>query len=83
MKNAGALRQELKVGPIVMLQRGTERGKFRIVWVRQLAPGEVQVGVEALELQGDFWASGLSDSAQQNKGDMLAFLSALLRYVHS
>ena len=70
----GALRQELTVGTIIMLQRGAKRAKFRIAWVKQLAPGEVQAGVEALEPQDDFWGVGLSDSAQQNKSDLQAFL---------
>ena len=70
----GALRQELKVGTIIMLQRGAKRAKFRIAWVRQLAPGELQAGVEALESQDDFWGVGLSDLAQQNKSDLQAFL---------
>ena len=36
----GALRQELKVGTTITLQRGAKRGKFRVAWIKQLAPGE-------------------------------------------
>jgi len=70
----GALRQELKVGTTITLQRGAKRGKFCIAWVKQLAPGEVQAGVEALEPNDDFWGVGLSDLAQQNKSDLQTFL---------
>ena len=70
----GALRQQLKIGCTITVQRGAKRTRFRIAWVKQLAPREVQAGIEALEPQDDFWGVGLSDSAQQNKSDMQAFL---------
>src|SRR5947208_11652097 len=75
----GALRQKLKVGTTITVQRGAKRGKFRVVqrgakrgkfrvaWVKQLAPGEVQAGIEALEPNEEIWVVGLSDLAQQNK----------------
>jgi hypothetical protein len=70
----GALRQQLKVGTIVMLQRGPKKAKFRIAWVRQLAPTEVQAGVEAVDPHDEFWGVGLSDRVHQDKNDMQAFL---------
>ena len=73
----GALRQQLKVGTIVTLQRGPKKAKFRIAWVRQLAPTEVQAGVEAVEPQDEFRGVSLSDRAHQEKQDMQAFLMLL------
>jgi hypothetical protein len=69
----GALRQKLQVGMIVILQRGPKKAKFRITWVRQLAPTEVQAGVEALEPQNEFWGINLSDREQEDKKDVQAF----------
>jgi hypothetical protein len=63
----GALRQELKVGTNITLQRGRKRGKFRVAWIKQFAPGEVQAGIEALQPNDEFWGVWLSVSAQQNK----------------
>jgi hypothetical protein len=73
----GALRQQLQVGMIVALQRGPKKAKFRITWIRQLAPTEVQAGVEALEPQNEFWGIKLSEPEQQDKKDTQAFLMLL------
>jgi hypothetical protein len=73
----GALRQQLKVGTIVILQRGSKRAKFRIAWVRRLAPTEVHAGVEALDPPDEFWGVGLADGTHQDKADMQAFLMLL------
>jgi hypothetical protein len=45
----GAFRTELQPGMIVSLQRGAQKAKFRIAWIRQIAPKELQAGVESLE----------------------------------
>jgi len=73
----GALREQLRPGTIVTLQRGSKKAKFRIAWVRQLAPGEVQAGVEALERQERFWGVDLSASEAETKKDVEAFLKLL------
>jgi len=46
---------------IISLQRGSKKAKFRIAWIRQLAPTELQAGVESLEPQNIFWGVDLSD----------------------
>ena len=73
----GALRQQLQIGMVVTLQRGTKKAKFRITWVRQLTPREAQAGVEALESQDKFWGISLSDREQEDKKDAQAFLMLL------
>jgi hypothetical protein len=51
----GGLRTRLEPGTVVSLRRGSHKAKFRIAWVRQLAPNELRVGVECIEPQKDFW----------------------------
>jgi hypothetical protein len=57
----GGLRGQLQPGMVVSLQRGRQKAKFRIVWIRQLAPNELRAGVECLELQTKFWGVDLPD----------------------
>jgi hypothetical protein len=73
----GALREQLQPGTIVTIQRGPNKSKFRIVWVRQLTPTEVQAGVEALERQDKFWGVDLWASESETKKDVQAFLKLL------
>lgn len=73
----GALRERLQPGTIVTLQRGHQKAKFRIAWVRQLAPTEVQAGVEALEPQENFLGVELSTSERENQKDIQAFMKFL------
>jgi PilZ domain len=73
----GALRQQLQVGTIVTLQRGSKKAKFRIAWVRQLAATEVHAGIEALEPQEEFWGVSLSNREYEDKEEMQAFLRFL------
>jgi hypothetical protein len=73
----GALRATLQPGTIVDLQRGQKKAKFRVVWVRQLAPNEMQAGVESVDLQENFWGVSLADEGPESKVDMQTFLSLL------
>ena len=72
----GALRTQLQPGLIVSLQRGSNKAEFRVQWVRQLGPNEVQAGVESLEPQNNFWGINLSDEAEAKK-DMQTLLTLL------
>ena len=56
----GALRTQLKPGMIISLQRGSQKAKFQIAWIRQLAPNELQAGIESLQPQNSFWGVDLS-----------------------
>ena len=58
----GGLRSELHPGQTVMLQRGQHKFPFRVIWNTELAPGENQAGVEALEF-GNIWGVELPGSA--------------------
>ena len=57
----GSLRMKLEPGTTVCLQRGSKKAQFRISWVRQLGPNELQVGLQSLELLDNFWGVDLSE----------------------
>jgi hypothetical protein len=63
----GALRTDLQPGAIVVLQRGSQRAKFQIAWIKQLGPNELQAGIESLQPQGNFWGVDLSDEVPETK----------------
>jgi hypothetical protein len=62
---------------IVSLQRGSQKAKFRIAWIRQLVPNELQAGVECLKPQSNFWGVDLSDREHEAKKDMQALMTIL------
>ena len=73
----GALRAKLQPGTIVDLQRGQKKARFRIIWVRQLAPNEMQAGVESVDLQENFWGVCLAEEKPGSKEEAQTFLSLL------
>lgn len=75
----GALRTKLRPGAIITLRRGPRQAKFRVQWVRQVAPTELQAGVEAVDRKDDFWGVNLADREQDAQKDMDAFLTLLSR----
>jgi len=70
----GGLRTQLQTGAIISLQRGSKKAKFRISWIRQLAPNELQAGIESLNLQKNFWGMDLSDKDLEAKTEMKALM---------
>ncbi len=74
----GALRMQLKPGTIISLQRGSQRAKFEIAWVRQLAPTELQAGIESLQPQDNFWGVDLSPRPPEVKKETQQALMTLL-----
>jgi hypothetical protein len=76
----GGLRTQLRPGMIITLQRGSKKAQFRIAWIRQLAPNELQAGVEIFgESRGNFWGVDLSDQEHKAKEDVKAFMTLLSR----
>jgi hypothetical protein len=73
----GGLRTQLQLGTIVSLQRGSDKAKFRVAWLRELAPNELQAGVECLEPRSNFWGVNLSDHENEAKKDMQALMTLL------
>jgi hypothetical protein len=72
----GALRTKLQAGTNVSVQRGSKKAQFRVSWVRELGPNELQVGLQALDLVENFWGVDLSD--QQNGATNVKALMTLL-----
>jgi hypothetical protein len=57
----GAVRRQLEVGSLVVLQYRQHKAEFRVVWTKPLGSGaEQQVGLEA-DVQRDMW--GLDSNA--------------------
>jgi hypothetical protein len=74
----GALRTQLQPGTTISLQRGPKKAQFRIEWIKQLAPNELQAGIKALEPQNNFWGVNLADDLDAKK-DMETLMSLLSR----
>lgn len=74
----GGLRTQLQPGMIVSLQRGSQRAKFQITWIRQLAPNELQAGIESLQPQTSFWGVDLSPGGPETKKETQQALMTLL-----
>jgi hypothetical protein len=51
----GGLRSSFRVSEVVNLQRGHKRARFRVLWSREVQPGEHQAGLESLEPNKDIW----------------------------
>ncbi|HMJ23072.1 MAG TPA: PilZ domain-containing protein [Terriglobales bacterium] len=74
----GALRMQLQPGTIISLQRGSQRAKFQIAWIRQLAPNELQAGIESLQPQNSFWGVDLATRTPETKKESQQALMTLL-----
>jgi hypothetical protein len=73
-----AYQTPLQSGMIIGLQRGAKKAKFRVEWIKQLAPNELQAGIELLKPQSNFWGVDLSDDVDTKK-DTEALMSLLSR----
>jgi hypothetical protein len=63
---------------IISLQHGAKRAKFRVEWIKQLAPNELQAGIELVEPHSQFWGVDFSGDVNiQNDGEIL--MSVLAR----
>jgi hypothetical protein len=71
----GALRTPVQPGMIISLQRGSKKAEFRVQWIQQLGPNELQAGIESLTAQ-NFWGVNLVDELDSKK-DMQTLLTAL------
>jgi|SRR5271165_6784699 hypothetical protein len=62
----GGLHAELKKGDTITLQRGTKKATFKVMWVQELSPKEIQAGLHAVEQTNNFW--GIDFPEQENEG---------------
>jgi len=58
------LREPIEVGTIVTLQRQHKRAKCKVAWCREVAPREIQIGVQFLESDAAFWGVDLGHDAK-------------------
>jgi hypothetical protein len=57
----GGLRNPLRPGQTIMLERGQNKFQFRVVWTNQLGPGEIQAGIESVAFERKIWGVDLPD----------------------
>ena len=74
----GSLRTKLEPGTTVFLQRGSKKAQFRISWVRQLGPNELQVGLQSLDLLDNFWGVDLSNRQDDAAKDVQTLMTLLV-----
>jgi hypothetical protein len=57
----GALREYIRAGSVLFLQRGRNRAQCRVTWSRRVGPTEIQMGVEFLKSGARFWELDLDE----------------------
>jgi hypothetical protein len=57
----GALRSRLQPGSVLIVQRGHTRARCLVIWSRELAPQEVQIGIKFLDRDAHLWNLDLED----------------------
>lgn len=57
----GALREWIEPGSMLIVQRRHTRAQCRVIWSREVAPGEVRIGIEFMGHAGQFWGLDLDD----------------------
>jgi hypothetical protein len=62
----GGLRAALRTGETVILQRGAQKVRCRVAWVREIGPNEIHAGLECLEPQNNFL--GVDFSSNEHEG---------------
>ena len=73
-----AYRTPLQPRMIIGLQRGSKKKEFRVEWIKQLSPNELQAGIECLQPQGNFWGVDLSDEGSEAQKESQQALMTLL-----
>jgi len=72
----GGIHVPLKQGQIIAVQRGSKKSNFKVMWVQELAPKQIQAGIQAMETQNNFWGVDLSEQAHEAKADTLMAMMA-------
>lgn len=57
----GALRGLIQTGSVLMVQRAHTRTRCLVIWSRQIAPREVQIGIRFLGQDATLWGLNLDD----------------------
>jgi hypothetical protein len=56
----GGFREEMVVGKILVLHRKHKKAPCKIVWTRVVGPGELQIGIQLLKEDRNFWGFDLA-----------------------
>jgi len=73
----GGVRAGLETGQTVSLIRNGRKANFKVVWVQQVSPKEIHVGIEAMQEVNNFWGVDLSEHQNGGKKDLDALMSLL------
>lgn len=57
----GAVRELIKPGSLLIVQRKHVRAQGSVMWSRTLAPGEIQIGIEFRNRDAQIWGFDLND----------------------
>jgi len=57
----GGLRIQVEPGQAILIQRGQQKAQFRVVWAKQMGPGEIQAGVESVDPEKKIWGVELTE----------------------
>ena len=60
--------QVLEVGATIKVIRGFHSASFRVVWVQNRDGKQLQIGVEAVDANDNFWGVNLKQDSQRAKG---------------
>lgn len=63
----GGVRDRLKPGDLVTVQRNHQKANCKVIWAREVSEKEMQIGIELLDTDGKIW--GLDLSQQQTEED--------------
>jgi hypothetical protein len=63
----GGLHAGLKKGDMIIVQRGTKKAQFQVMWVQELSPTAIQAGIQATDQPNNFWGIDLTDQEQDGK----------------
>ena len=58
----GSLREPIKLGSQLIVQRRNTRAACRVMWSREMLPGEIQIGIEFLDHSPNFWEFDLDEN---------------------
>lgn len=70
------LREPIEAGSLVTLQRQHKRAKCKVAWCREVAPREIQIGVQFLEAEPGFWGVDLAQDTKSSDEKQLWTLLA-------
>lgn len=74
----GGLHAQLKKGQTIVIQRGSKKAQFQVMWVQELTPKETQAGIQAVDATNNFWGIDLAEQQPNKNGakDLAATFAA-------